>query len=120
MSFYYLSHILVFHFQMILKLSSVLRYFKLIWGCRGGVVIKSIGCRARGPGFDSQRLRGGSQPPVTLAPGDPTLFCSSTKHMCGLCTAGKLPFYVPFSKVAKVHIIKSRTLEIFVHQPLTV
>jgi hypothetical protein len=31
---------------------------------------KSTGCSSRGPGFDSQHLHGGSQPPMTPVPGD--------------------------------------------------
>lgn len=45
-------------------------------------MVKSTGCNSGGPGFDSQLPSGGSQPPATLVPQDPTP--SSSFH--GHCT----------------------------------
>lgn len=45
-----------------------------VWcgGWRNGCLVKSIGCLARGPGFNSQSKPGSSQLSLITVPGDPT------------------------------------------------
>jgi hypothetical protein len=42
-----------------------------VWDWRDGSVVKSSGCSPRGPEIKSQHSYGGSQPSVTVVPGDP-------------------------------------------------
>ena len=59
--------------RVLIDIQGLWKEIQTLGGWRDGSVVKSMGCSFRGIRFNSQYLHDGSQPPVTLVPGDLTL-----------------------------------------------